>query len=115
MSLKNTSIKQLACLAKKGDVKRAKMIAVGFLRGVAIASAVNRRIDGHPTKFTLHAEERLCLKWYRKLDSILVLRVKEKGLGNSKPCKRCMALIRASGIKKVTYWENGRRIVRKVT
>lgn len=54
----------------------------------------------------LHAESDAILKCDRselRGSSLLVVRIGTNKLCNSKPCKHCMALINASGIKDIYY------------
>jgi len=93
----NTHIKQAHKTARYGNVRKAKMAAIAISQsGEIIASAHNRRVYGHPTKWTDHAEEALLRKLlkmkafqrYGKI-RIFVMRVMKDGWGLAKPCRKC--------------------------
>ncbi len=88
-------------VAKYSNVKRAKVSAIAFSgSGEVIATAHNRRLCGKKNVFTEHAEDVLIQKLNRlrafsrfKNITILVIRVNEKGLSMSKPCKKCKKML----------------------
>lgn len=83
------------------NVKRAKVSAVAFTSsGEIIATAHNRKVCGHPGKWTEHAEEVLIqklerLRAFQRFNNItiLVLRVCATGLAIAKPCPKCQRLL----------------------
>lgn len=89
-------------VAKYSNVKKAKVSAIAFetKSGRIIATAHNRKIDGHRFKYSVHAEEALINKLSRlkafdrfKRITILVLRVNSAGISMAKPCKKCAKLL----------------------
>jgi len=93
-------------IAQYTNVKRAKISALAFLTsGKLIASAHNRRTDGHKTKWTEHAEETL-IKKLKKLHAferfkqiiILVVRINKNGFAMSKPCDKCRKILLAHNV-----------------
>jgi len=97
------------------NVKRAKVAAIAFKpNGTIIASAHNRRVNGHPTKWTEHAEEVLIqklekLRAFQRFQeiTILVLRISKKGLSIAKPCKKCQKILSKYKINVMYSDENG--------
>lgn len=89
-------------IARYSDVKKARVAAVAFetKSGRIIATAHNRRVDGHKFKFSIHAEEAIINKLSRlkafdrfKRITILVLRIRSGGISMAKPCKMCTKLL----------------------
>ena len=87
--------------AKYTNVRRAKVSAVAFSgAGQIIATAHNRRVDGHKDKWTEHAEEVILhklvrLKAFNRYQniSILVMRINKQGAAMARPCKKCQSLL----------------------
>jgi len=101
--------------ARYANVKRAKISAVAFTSGgEVIATAHNRRVYGHPTKWTEHAEEVLVqklerLKAFQRFGkiTILVLRVCATGLTIAKPCHGCQKLLGRYNVSVMYSSRNG--------
>lgn len=88
-------------LTRYSDVKRAKISAIAMnSNGKIIAVAHNRRLDGHKSKWTQHAEDVLIqklrkLKAFDRFDDIiiLVMRINKNGIACARPCQRCQNML----------------------
>lgn len=103
-----------------------KLGAVIVKHGSVLATGYNK--VGHRDAFpvyawpSIHAEKAAILKLLKKkrmeqlADSkIYVIRVMKGGkLGTSKPCEKCMDLIRAVGIKSVVFFDGNKITEEKV-
>lgn len=92
----------------RSNVKRAKMAALVLtndLNGVDVKTH-NTKVYGQK-RFTIHAEERLVAKCRYSFDTILVCRLKKIGFGNSKPCEKCMKILKEAGVSTVIYFNDG--------
>jgi len=108
-----THIKKAKKTARYGNVRKAKMSAIAISQsGEIIASACNRMVYGHPTKYTDHCEEVLLQKLinlrafqrYGKI-KIFVMRVMKDGFGIARPCKRCQKQLDNYNVE--VYYTNG--------
>lgn len=97
------------------NVRKAKVSAVAFSgTGQIITTAHNRRVDGHKSKWTEHAEEVLIHKLERtrafqrfKDISILVMRINKQGAAMARPCKKCQVLLKQYNVNVYYTSENG--------
>lgn len=115
MKLTNNILYSLVDLAKKSNVRRSKMAAAILdSRGNVVCMANNVVVMGHPSKWTLHAEEMAIAKAVRKrvlpnkLD-LIVIRYKPSTdkLSLAKPCINCQRLIEEAGLNTYFTDENG--------
>lgn len=100
--------------AATSDHPLHKLGAVLIKNGNLIGYGVNKNRT-HPRSphiFCIHAEVDALIKYRFEVESIhmFVIRMTRGGsVGTSKPCAKCMVLIREAGIESVTYIdENGR-------
>jgi cytidine deaminase len=94
------------------DVKRAKVIAFAFNKhGTLITKSTNRRVNGHPYKFTFCAEELLIRKLHKikarerfgDLHLVVMRWSKTRGWAMARPCTSCQNLISNYGFKRISY------------
>lgn len=118
LELKMVSTKHIEAgtkVAKYTNVRKAKVSAVAFSgTGQIIATAHNRRVDGHKNKWTEHAEEVIIhklvrLKAFSRYDniSILVMRINKRGAAMARPCRKCQILLRQYRVSVYYTSENG--------
>lgn len=86
------------------NVRRSQMSAGIMGTKVVYSVQHNVRIDGQK-KWTIHAEERLLAKKNCRGRTISVFRL--NGSGSSKPCRRCLCLLKDADVKKVIFYANG--------
>lgn len=90
--------------AQKSNVARSQMSALILSSNYrhVVAMSHNIRFLGG-IKWTLHAEERLLVKHRSKFNTIVVYR--SNGRKTSKPCPRCMRLLKEAGVNRVIYFD----------
>ena len=122
----NKLIEKATALARKSNVKRAKIGAILVTSsGQVIATAYNTRLDGYKPKFTIHAEEFVLLKAnrmkafdrFQNKELIMVTtRWSKTGKCQSRPCPNCLKEIYRHGIKTIIYTDHsGNALVEKVS
>ena len=99
--------------ALKGNVKRGKVSALALSPSMnrIICKIHNAKVMGHKNRWTLHAEERLLLRFRGKVPVMLVYRAKKDGPGNSKPCYKCMRLIEEASVKRIIFFQDGEWLI----
>lgn len=105
-SIKKGILNYLLDRCCSSTVRRSKMIAADF--EYPFWSATNARIEGEYWRgskiYTIHAEERLLAKMRRPIRKVIVVRRMADGTaGNSRPCERCMHLLKEASVSCVVY------------
>lgn len=110
----NPEILQLAeKSARDSDVLRSKMCAIALSKnGQILHKTCNVRIFGMKNKWTIHAEERVIARFRYPIHCIVIYRL--NGNQTSKPCSKCMALIREAQVRKIVYFNGQNWIQEKV-
>lgn len=123
---KKRIIKRLAEIAKRSPV-RIQVAAGGIGANGRFIWGINSYADlpipslRKPDQWTLHAEMHALLKIIRAgtfVDTLVVVAPKntKKGFRPSRPCPRCMAVLRNSGrIGKVKYFNGKEWVVENLT
>jgi len=95
--------------SKKTNIKKARLSALSIDKKFCVLFKThNIKLIGRHNCFSIHAEHRLITKYRSDINTILVFRnVRHLFAADSRPCKRCMFLIREAGIKNVIFFENG--------
>lgn len=96
--------------AEKSNCKKAKVSAIltDYRLRTIYAKDHNRNYYGSDIKFSIHAEEALVSSWRKSFDNkiLFIYRKRANGIGISKPCNRCMELIRKAKIRYIMYFDN---------
>jgi tRNA(Arg) A34 adenosine deaminase TadA len=100
-----------AARAKAADSDMRKPMSALLLRkNEVICEANNYRVWGFQEKFSIHAEEALislCAKKGIKTSgcTVFVYRKRAKNInGTSRPCIKCMEILKKAGIKQIIYF-----------
>lgn len=105
-------------VAKNAKFVSHKMGAIVVKSGKMLSSAHNLGCIEHVTIPNLHSKhaERRALKPFKSNYTGATLYVAREGKSMSRPCSKCMVLIKAAGIRKVVYFDWDSNIcVEKVT
>lgn len=81
-------------------------IALDYNFKKILSKAYNTPFFGHPGRWTIHAEERLLNKYRGHIPILLICRIKQNGLGKSKPCRKCRGLLRRSRVDSILYYDD---------
>jgi len=80
-----------------------------------LCKTYNIRLSGNKTKFSIHAEERVMIKYRNKINTMMIFRnTQYKNPASSKPCNKCMFKIRQAGVKNIIYFENNKWIKERI-
>lgn len=106
--------KEVALLSKH----RYKHGAIIFKQGKILSTGHNRTergFSGFPDYWqgSLHAEVAAIINARTDVRGCSIM-VARHNSGNSKPCRACLAAIKAAGIKKLFYTENGELVKGKL-
>lgn len=114
MNISYNVIRKAAEVSHKSNVVRGRVGAVLFTKnGHIVASACNRRYDGHKS-LTIHAEAAVIAKAVKlrvaqRIDQqlfVLVVRTKKESAGicMAKPCPNCSKLLEKAGF--ITFYSD---------
>ena len=108
--------------SRRSDVERARLSAIILTQsGEILAKACNMTCRGHMPKLTIHAEEMVILKANRKrifqrYDNLQIFVARFRRNGSqaiSKPCPKCLYLIKKLGIEYMIYFNEEGKITRE--
>ncbi|MEK6833163.1 MAG: hypothetical protein AABY32_03880 [Nanoarchaeota archaeon] len=99
--------------ASKSNQRRSKMSAI--VLGKFHSKIVNKLLRAYNYnvvsnhQYSIHAEQHLVSRAARlgvslKGSTVLVYRIKSKGIGASKPCEKCRELLIKAGVYNVIYY-----------
>jgi len=101
--------------AEKSNCQKAKVSAIltDYRLRTIYAKNHNRNYYGSDIKFSIHAEEGLIASYRKGFDNkiLFVYRRKASGIGTSKPCEKCMQLIKESGVRCIMYFDESINLV----
>ena len=101
--------------ASKSNCKKAQVSAIitDYKLRQIYAKDHNRNFYGSKSKFSIHAEEGLLSSWRKPLDNkvLFVYRKKATGIGTSRPCDKCMKLIKLARIGHIMYFDKDINLV----
>lgn len=101
--------------SKKTNVKKGRVSALALDSWNVRHKAHNVKILGHKSIFSIHAENRLISKYRGTIDTLLIYRnINHKDCAISRPCSKCMYLIKEAGIKFIIYYDGMNWIKEKI-